>query len=375
MKRTNTVVLGAALLMALAASGCQGGPHAASADVTVVTQNFPQLVQKNGQEYLSLKPSDVPGMTYSEVQEVALPGILETTGQVNFVDDRVSTISSRVQGRIENMRVATWDNVHKGELVLELYSPDFMLGEAEYLQAQTTSSMSAKSSIPGSADLAQSMLLAARRKLELLGMSDADIDHIKGAEPTIWMRAPVSGTVVQNKAVIGSAVNPGDVLYQLGTLDRVWITADIYEVDLARVKVGQQLEAVTTTFPDEVFKGRVSRISPNIDPNAHIAQIRCEVQNPGLKLKPQMLARVKIITNPGSALVVPQQALVFDGDSYVAFVEVAPGSVERRKVEIGSWNEHGYARILSGIKAGERVIVKQAIQVNALWHTAHGESS
>jgi RND family efflux transporter MFP subunit len=304
-----------------------------------------------------------------------LPGILETTGQVNFVDDRVSTISSRVQGRIENMRVATWDNVHRGELILELYSPDFMLGEAEYLQAQMTSSVSAHSSIPGSPELAQSMLLAARRKLELLGMSDADINAIKGAEPTIWMRAPVGGTVVQNKATIGSAVNPGDVLYQLGTLDRVWLNADIYEVDLARVKVGQQLEAVTTAFPDEVFRGQVSRISPNIDPNAHTAQIRCEIKNPELELKPQMLARVKIVTNPGSALVVPQQALVFDGDSYCAFVEVTPGSVERRKVEIGSWNEHGYARVLSGVKAGERVIVKQAIQVNALWHEAHGESS
>jgi len=287
----------------------------------------------------------------------------------------VSTISSRVQGRIENIRVATWDSVRQGELIVELYSPDFMLGEAEYLQAQATSKVTLHSSIEGSVDLARSMILAARRKLQLMGMSDADIDAIKSPAPTVWMRAPISGTVVQNKAVIGSAVNPGDVLYQLGTLDHVWITADIYEVDLARVKAGQQLEAVTTTYPDEVFKGQIARLSPNIDPNAHTAQIRCEVKNPELKLKPQMLARVRIITKPGSALVVPQQALVFDGDSYCAFVEVAPGSVERRKIEIGSWNEHGYARILSGVKAGERVIVKQAIQVNALWHQAHGESS
>jgi membrane fusion protein, copper/silver efflux system len=374
MKRINSLVLSTALLVALATSGCRGESHA-SAETTITTQNSPLLTLKDGQEFLSLKSSDVPGMTYTQVQEISLPGILETTGQVNFIDDRVSTISSRVQGRIENMRVATWDNVHRGELVLELYSPDFMLGEAEYLQAKTTSGMTAQSSIPGSTELAQSMLLAARRKLELLGMSDADIDAIKGTEPTIWMRAPVSGTVVQNKATIGSAVNPGDVLYQLGTLDRVWLNADIYEVDLARVKVGQQLEAVTTAFPDEVFRGQVSRISPNIDPNAHTAQIRCEIKNPNLELKPQMLARVKIVTNPGFALVVPQQALVFDGDSYCAFVEVRPGSVERRKVEIGSWNEQGYARIVSGVKAGERLIVKQAIQVNALWHTAHGESS
>jgi RND family efflux transporter MFP subunit len=373
MKPISIALLGTVLL-AFAASGCHGEPRA-SADTTVVTQNFPQLRQIDGQEYLSLKASDVPGITYAPVQEIALPGILETTGQVTFDDRRVSTIVSRVQGRIENIRVSLWDTVHRGEPIVQLYSPDFMLGEAEYLQAQNTSNVSLHASVDGSADLAKSMVIAAKRKLELLGMSDADIEAIKSPAPTIWMRAPITGTVVQNQAVIGSAVNPGDILYQLGTLDHVWLTADIYEVDLARVSVGQQLDAVTTAFPDRIFKGVIARVSPDIDPNAHTAQIRCAIENPDLKLKPQMLARVRIITNPGSALVVPQQALVFDGDSYCAFVEVTPGSVQRRIVEIGSWNEHGYARIVSGLKPGERVIVKQAIQVNALWHEAHGESS
>jgi membrane fusion protein, copper/silver efflux system len=370
----NPIVMALAVAIGLGLTGCRGDA-VSNAAIAIKAQTFPQLVQKDGQESLLLKADDVPGMTYTQVQEIPLPGILETTGQVNFEDDRVTTISSRVQGRIENVRVATWDPVRRGEDIVELYSPDFMLGEAEYLQAQQTARVTTHSSIVGSLDLAQSMILAARRKLQLLGMTDADIDAIKSPATTIWMRAPISGTVVQNKAMIGSAVNPGDVLYQLGTLNRVWITADIYEVDLARVRAGQELEAVTTSYPDEVFKGRIARVSPNIDPNAHTAQIRCEVENPDLKLKPQMLARVRIVTNPGSALVVPQQALVFDGDSYCAFVEVTPGSVQRRTVDIGSWNEHGYARVLSGLKAGERVIVKQAIQVNALWHQAHGESS
>jgi multidrug efflux pump subunit AcrA (membrane-fusion protein) len=97
------------------------------------------------------------------------------------------------------------------------------------------------------------------------------------------------------------------------------------------------------------------------------------VENQNLKLKPQMLARVKVITNPGSALVVPQTALVFDGDAYCAFVEVSPGTFQRRKVEIGSWNEHGYARVLSGLKAGDRVTA-ESLKLNALWHEARGES-
>ncbi len=88
-----------------------------------------------------------------------------------------------------------------------------------------------------------------------------------------------------------------------------------------------------------------------------------------------MLARVRIVTRPGSALVVPQTALVFDADAYYAFVETGANTVERRRVEIATWNDQGYARIVSGLKSGEKVIAHKSLQLNALWHEAHGESS
>jgi Cu(I)/Ag(I) efflux system membrane fusion protein len=181
--------------------------------------------------------------------------------------------------------------------------------------------------------------------------------------------------VIDNKAVRGIAVNPGDVLYSLGTLDDVWIVADLYEDDLARVHEGQRLEAVTTAYPDQVFTGFISRISPNIDPNTHTLQIRCEVNNPGDKLKPQMLARVRIVTRTGAALLVPQESLVFDTEDYYVFVDLGGGRFERRKVTIGAWKEQGAARVLSGLAAGDRVVAAESIQLNALWHEARGESS
>ena len=372
MNYRNATIAVIGMALALGVAACHNDTTT-NASTVMTEQSFPRFVQTNGQEYFSLSQDEASHLNSVVVRQVALPGVLETTGQVTFDDRRVSTITSRVQGRIENVRVSLWDNVRRGELIVELYSPDFMLGQSELLQAQTTARVSANSSIQGSADLAASMVGAARRKLELLGMSDADIDAIRTPAPEIWMRAPISGTVVQNQSVIGSMVNPGDVLYQLGTLDHVWITADIYEVDLARVHVGQNLEAVTTTFPDDVFRGTISRVSPNIDPNAHTAEIRCDVKNTDLKLKPQMLARVKVITNPGSALVVPQASLVFDGDTYCAFVEVSPGMFIRRKVEIGAWNDQGYARVLSGLNVGDRVTV-ESLKLNALWHQARGET-
>jgi Cu(I)/Ag(I) efflux system membrane fusion protein len=124
-----------------------------------------------------------------------------------------------------------------------------------------------------------------------------------------------------------------------------------------------------------VFHGTIARVSPNIDASTHTLQIRCDVKNLDGKLKPQMLAKVTIVTRPGYALVIPQDALVFDIDNYYAFVEVSPGLFDHRRVTIASWSRAGYARIVSGLKAGDRVVSGETLQVNALWHEAHGESS
>jgi Cu(I)/Ag(I) efflux system membrane fusion protein len=364
----------AALLLALATfNGCESSsPGRAAVDTPPAP--IPQIVhQSNGEELLRVDPARVPGATLAEVREVELPSVLEANGQVTFDDRRVSSIVSRVAGRIEQVRVSQWDNVHRGEPIVALYSPDFMTAEAEYLQAKQIANLSNAPGIAGSAGMAATMKDAAERKLELLGMEPEDIRAIGAPNPTVWMRAPIGGTVIENKATRGAAVSPGDVLYTLGTLNDIWITANIYEDDLARVHEGQYLEAVTTAYPDDVFKGVISRISPGIDPTTFTAQIRCTVVNPGLKLKPQMLARVRIVTRPGRALVVPQQALVFDTDSYFAYVRVSGDAVARRKVVIASWNEKGYARVVSGLAPGDTVVVAGALQVDELWRGAHGQ--
>jgi len=366
---TLAVTIGAAVSI----GGCRdsAGPAAAVPEATPAVR----LVKQQGLELIQFDAHDVPGLSMVEVQNTEMPGLLETSGQITYDDRSVSTIVSRVQGRIEQTRVSLWDNVQRGEKILALYSPDFMTAESEYLQAHESSKLMAAPGVGGSSDFAGALSVAAKRKLQFLGMSDADIAAIKAPDPTVWMRAPISGIVVDNKAQRGAAVNPGDVLFSLGTLNDVWITGDIYEDDLSRVRVGQDLSAVTTAFPDEVFKGVIARISPNVDPTTHTLQLRCEVKNPGGKLKPQMLAKVTIVTRPGEALVIPQDALVFDIDAYYAFVEVSPGMFEHRKVMIASWSRVGYARIVSGLKSGDRVVGGETLQVNALWHQAHGESS
>src|SRR6516164_2328435 len=229
--------------------GCTGSPQGAVSDSEL---QLPKLIhQGSGPALMQVQPGDLAGTTFTTVRLVELPGILETSGQITFDDRKVASIISRVTGRIEEIRVSQWDYVRRGQAIATLYSPDIMTAEAEYLQAKATSASMSQAS-PNNDAFARSMLEAATRKLELLGIEPAQIAAIKTAAPNFVMHAPISGNVVQNQALRGSAVNPGDVLYSLGTLEDVWITADIYEDDLARVHVGQQLDAVTTAYPDEV---------------------------------------------------------------------------------------------------------------------------
>jgi len=349
---------------------------AAEAPSTAPAANVPQLVTQGGQEWMAINLSQIDGLSIGSVQIVALPGVLEAVGQVNFDDRLVSTIVSRVTGRLQDIKVSQWDTVRAGENILSLYSPDFMTAEAEYLEALSSAPRITGPEIPaGTYEMTADLKAGAIKKLELLGLSPADIADIKQATPSRWMRAPISGIVVTKLALRGAQVNPGDQLFSLATLERVWINADIYEDDLSRVHTGQSLEAVTAAYPDETFKGVVDRISPALDPNVHTLQLLCQIQNPGGKLKPQMLARVRIVTRPGAALVVPQTALVFDSNAYYVFVQTGANTVERRSVQIATWNDQGYARVVSGLKSGERVIAHKSLQLNALWHEVHGESS
>ncbi len=344
---------------------------------------LPRLVhQADGRELMVLTLSQTPEGSIGAVKELPLPGILEAMGQVTFDDRLVSTIISRVTGRIEELRASQWDSVRRGEQVLSLYSADFMTAEAEYLEGTSsasptggTGSHSDALGMPvGSLSIMAILKAAAARKLELLGFSPADIAAIRVPSASVWMRAPIGGIIVSKNVVRGQQVNPGDQLFSLATLERVWITADIYEDDLARVSVGQSLEAVTAAYPGEVFEGTIARISPSLDPGTHTMQLRCQVSNPGSRLKPQMLARVRIVTAPGLALVIPQSALVFDDNAYYAFIVAGVNTVERRQVAIADWNEHGYARVVSGVKPGDRLLATESLRFNALWHAAHGET-
>jgi membrane fusion protein, copper/silver efflux system len=362
-------------------SGCASPAPSEVRTKPAVSSQIAMLIhQSNGPELMMIaNPQAVEG-SIGTVRQAPLPTVLEATGMVTFDDKLVSTIISRLTGRIEEIHSSQWEMVRRGQLVMKLYSPDYMSAEAEYLAATSDMSDSPGSQnesfgIPTSFSVAANLKEAAVRKLDLMGFSRADISAIRTPSPSVWVRAPISGIIVSKNVVRGQQVNPGDQLLALATLQRVWITAEIYEDDLARVKVGQSLEAVTAAYPGKVFKGTVERISPALDPNIHTLQLRCQVANPGSLLKPQMLARVRLETSARLALVIPQSALVFDDNDYFVFIVVGADRLERRTVEIADWKQPGYARVVSGIKPGDRFLTTESLKFNALWHAAHSKIS
>lgn len=334
--------------------------------------------QADGREAMVISNAQAEEGPIGMAREVQLPRVLEATGQVTFDDKLVSTIISRLTGRIEEMLSSQWQMVKRGEPVMKVYSPDYMSAEAEYLAATSGANQAAQTQtfgLPPAFGVAASLKEAAIRKLDLLGFSRADIAAIRAPNPTVWVTAPISGIIVSKNVVRGQAINPGDQLLALATLQRVWITADIYQDDLSRVYVGQSVEAVTASYPGKVFKGTVQKISPALDPNIHTLQLRCEVENPGSLLKPQMLARMRLLTSPRQALIIPQSALVFDGDSYFAFIISGPDTVERRPVKIADWSEPGYFCVVSGIGPSDRFLVTETLKFDALWRKAGATAS
>ena len=172
---TTAAAIGAALLL--------GGCHSDTPSRAAVPEATPavRLVRQQGVESIQFNASDIPGLSIIQVQNIEMPGLLETSGQITYDDRSTSTIISRVQGRIEQTRVSLWDNVQRGEKIVALYSPDFMTAESEYLQAHESSKLIAAPGVGGSSDFAGALSLAAKRKLQFLGMTDADIAGYQGA--------------------------------------------------------------------------------------------------------------------------------------------------------------------------------------------------
>lgn len=315
-------------------------------------------IPEEGQRYIGVKTS--------EVEEKLLTRDIRTVGRVEYDERRIATVNTRIEGWLENLRVNyTGRFVKKGEALAEIYSPELVAAQQEYLNILKWSRQGASPSGAGeSADLnrmlvqdAEAMRQAARQRLRYWDITEAQIKKIEetgGPLRTITVFSPVSGYVVQKAALQGMKVMPGEKLFDLVDISTVWVMADIYEHELALIRTGQKAEISVASLPGKVFTAAVEYVSPLLAGETRTAKVRFTLTNRGGELKPQMFVNVALKVNLGRRLVVPDSAVINTGVRQLVYVDKGEGYFEPREVGIGVKAE-GMSEVLRGLQAGEKV--------------------
>jgi RND family efflux transporter MFP subunit len=273
---------------------------------------------------------------------------------------RVRRVQSKIEGWIEKLHTNfVGQLVTKGQPLLEIYSPELVASQREYLLALEMHNRMKENPYPEEREMAAELVRSSRRRLELFDVPEnfiAELERTKNPRRTVTLNAPASGYVTGKEIFEGTRVMPGMDLLTVTDLSRVWIEADLYEYEAQAVRVGQTASLETVADPGAKLKGRVAFIYPTFSPETRTLKVRFEFPNPGLRLKPQMYANVALDLHSVTGVVVPDSALIETGVRVIAFVDSGTGSFEPREVKVGV-RGGGKAQILSGVKAGEKVAV------------------
>ena len=291
-----------------------------------------------------------------------LQKIIRTVGRIEYDERRLATVNTKIEGWIERLYVNyTGKYVKKGEPLAEIYSPELVATQQEFLnllkwKQSAISNQQSAIEVMLSKD-AEAIIEAAKQRLRLWDINDAQIKKIEEAgKPirTLTIYSPASGYVVQKTALQGIRVMPGERLFDVADLSRVWIESDIYEYDVSLIKIGQTAKISLSYFPGREFSSRIDYIYPSLAGESRTAKIRFTIANPGGQLKPQMFTNVEVKINLGNKLSVPESAVIDTGIRQIVYVDKGEGYFEPREVMIGLKAE-GMVEVLKGIKAGEKV--------------------
>jgi Cu(I)/Ag(I) efflux system membrane fusion protein len=293
------------------------------------------------------------------VKQEEVSRTVRTVGTVAYDQSKVAEITSRVTGWVEKLYVdKPGEQVEQGQPLMELYSPDLYSAAQDYLLASRAAKSAGRS---GSGRYARSrssgaeaLLDSARKRLELFGITPAQIDKIEqaqSAKTAIPITTPISGTVVEKNVVQGQMIQPNTALYRIADLSQVWIEAEIYESELPLVQVGQEVKVTLPSYPDRSFTGKVDFIYPYLQGRTRTAKARVVLDNPEGILKPDMYANVEVEAGLGQELVIPASAVFDTGKRQYVFIQQEKGLFVPKEIELGP-------------RVGDEVVVRAGLQPN-----------
>jgi membrane fusion protein, copper/silver efflux system len=311
-------------------------------------------------EQVSLSPSQqvMANVATVKVNRVPLAKEISAVGIVQYDQSRQGKVTAWVSGRIDRLHVNTVGAyVAKGKPVAEVYSPDLVAAQEEYLLALKSRAQLKNSPIQAISQGGDGLVSSARQRLRLMGVKDEQITALeKAGQPNIRLSiyTPLSGIVIDKIVLEGQYVNVGDPLFTIADLSTIWVEVEVYEADFPSIKLGQRVDITSQSYPGRTFTGRVAFVYPFLDPKTRTVKVRVELPNPGLKLKPDMFVAASIKVPLGESLAVPVTAVMDTGKRQVAWVEIKPGIFEPRDVKVGE-RVGDQVQILSGLLRGDKV--------------------
>lgn len=293
---------------------------------------------------------------------------IRTVGRVVFDERRVHHVHTRYEAYVEHVEADfTGKLVKKGEVLAHVYSPELFATQQEVLLALRAVKALGPAADPSAREGAERLLDAARQRLRLWEVSDADIAALETrGEPlrSVPIYAPTSGYVTARTAFHGMKVMPADTLFDIVDLSSVWVLADVYESELPRVSVGQPARMTLSYRPGREWRGKVTYVYPSLDEKTRTAKVRLEFANPREELKPEMYADVVLESAPRTALKVPEDAVLDSGTRKVVFVAKGEGLLEPRGVTVGEQGG-GSWEVFSGLSEGEEVALGASFLVDS----------
>ena len=308
------------------------------------------------------------GVTYATATVGPLVKEVRTVGQITFDETRLRTISPKIDGWVDQLYVnATGQAVSVGQPLLTIYSPMLVSAQEELLLArrlQNDVSAASDATRQNAADLAAS----ARRRLAYWDIPETEIAEIERTgqvQKTLTLRASAGGYVLEKNVLAGQKIMAGDALYKVADLRTVWAEGEVFEQDIANVKVGQTVHADFDAYPGQHRVGRIAYIYPTLDPQTRTVRVRVVLPNGDLALKPGMYATIRITgSERANVLTVPRSAVLSTGERSIIFVRDSSGMLTPREVAVGAANDDR-VEILRGLAPGETVVSSGTFLVDA----------
>jgi RND family efflux transporter MFP subunit len=310
------------------------------------------------------------GVRLGKVQRKPLVKNIRAYGNVTYDETKIYTVNTKFNGWIEKLYVNfEGDKVKKGQPLFDIYSPDLVSAQEEYLLALQQQSSLSNSSYPNIREGAQRLLEASRTRLRYWDLTDEQIEELarmKKVRKTLTVYSPTKGVVTKKNAFEGHYVKEGTEQYEIVDLSKVWVDVDIYEYELPWVRQGMPAEMNLTYLPGKSFHGKVLYIYPYLEAKTRTATLRLEFSNPDYELKPDMYANINLkSTIAKDTLVIPQEAVIDSGVRQIVFVAEGGGKFRAREVKIGlEGNDNDY-QVLAGLKEGEEIVLSAQFMLDS----------